>query len=130
MNIQLELASIVTRAASVLVFVFSGWASASIVARRLTGKSKSPTGSSNNALYEDQDGLATAASTKAFSDKWQRWLLALLSTIWLGCALSLTIITTLSQSSWLVPAWLLAVNSVRYPLIPCMVDISCIDDDA
>nr|UZP48229.1 AvaQ [Aspergillus versicolor] len=113
MHIQLGLASIVTRAVSVLVFAFSGWASTSIVARRLTGRSKSLYESSNNALYEDQDGLATEASTKAFSDQWQRWVLALLSAIWFGCALSATIITLVPpQSQLLVPVWLLGFNSI------------------
>ena len=117
MKIQLEIASIVTHAVSVLVFALSGFASTSIIARRLTGKSKpSPSGSSaNSALYEDQDGLATEASTKAFSDKWQRWALVLLSAVWFGCALSVTIIALVPpQSLLLVPFWLLAVNSVSY----------------
>lgn len=109
MNTQLELVSVVTRALSVLVFAFSGWASTSTVARRLTGKTSR---GSTNALYQDQDGLATEASTKAFSDTWQRWALAMLSAVWFGCALAVTIITLVSQSPLLVPVWLLAVNSV------------------
>ena len=109
MNIQLEVASIVSRAVSVLIFALSGLSSTSIIARLLTGKSKlSLCGSStNNALYEDEGGLANEASTKAFSDKWQRLALALLSAIWFGCALSLTIITLIPpQSQLLVPFWL------------------------
>jgi hypothetical protein len=116
MNIQLEAASIVTRAVSVLVFALSGLSSTSIIARRLTKSKVSPSRSStNNALYEDEDGLATEASTNAFSDKWQRLALALLSAIWFGCALSLTIITLIPpQSHLLVPFWLLVVNSVSF----------------
>lgn len=85
-----------------------------------------------HSLYEDQDGLATEASTKAFSDQWQRWVLALLSAIWFGCALSATTITLVPpQSQLLVPVWLLGFNSVSYPLITFIVDrVLMIVDDA
>ncbi|KAJ5775770.1 uncharacterized protein N7511_000781 [Penicillium nucicola] len=122
MNIHPEVASIVTQAVSVLVFAFSGVSSISILVRRLTGKSKlSLSDSPTNSLYEDEDGVATEASIKAFSDQWQRLALALLSAIWFGCALSLTIIALIPpQTQLLVPIWLLGINSVSL-IIPTFV---------
>ncbi|KAJ5570856.1 hypothetical protein N7535_004516 [Penicillium sp. DV-2018c] len=119
MNLQLEVVSTATQATSVIVFASSGWSSISVIARRWTGKSEpSPTESSTNkAPYEDEDGRATAESTKAFSDKWQRLTVALLSAIWVGCALSLTILTLIPpRSSLLVPFWLLGANSIIFCL--------------
>ncbi|GAD93452.1 ABC transporter [Paecilomyces variotii No. 5] len=115
MNIQVEVLSTVTRAISVLVFALSGFSSTSIIASRLTRKPRlSLSGSStNNSLYEDEDGLATEASIKAFSDEWQRLAIALLSAIWVCCALSLAIITLREPKNLLlVPFWLLVVNSI------------------
>lgn len=115
MNFELEVSSIVTGAVSLLVFALSGLSSTSSIARRLIGKIK------NTAIYEDEDGVATEASIRAFSDTWQRLALAMLSAIWFGCALCLTIITLIPpQSQLLVPFWLLVGNSVSSVL--CVVN--------
>lgn len=62
---------------------------------------------SGDDLYEDEDGKATEESTKAFSDKFPRISIALLTIIGFSVTLALAIITTLEGPGvYVVENWL------------------------
>jgi hypothetical protein len=109
MTLQLDSMLIVASAVSILVFILNGTRSTLSIARLFAGERKT-----NNSLYhEDEDGVATEASVKAFSDTWQRVVVALLSAIGCYCTLSLAIITLiLHRSILLISFWQLVANSV------------------
>ena len=57
--------------------------------------------------YGDEDGVATDASMEAFSDKWQRFAIAVLSVTGFEIVLALAIVVTQSeQNHFVVPCWL------------------------
>lgn len=57
--------------------------------------------------YEDEDGVATDASMEAFSDRWQRIAITVLSVAGFEIVLALAIVVTQSEQNYfVVPCWL------------------------
>lgn len=79
----------------------------SIAARFILGRRQRTGYQHAQELYEDQDGVATQESVKAFSDKRQRIAIAGLSAV--GFVVSLALATITTNSPWrtqLVEHWL------------------------
>ena len=77
--------------------------------------------------YEDEDGIATDASMEAFSDKWQRIAISVLSVVGFEVVLALAIVVTQSeQNCFVAPCWLQVGSWVSFFLLfrlflfPCL----------
>lgn len=127
-----ELPTIVTGILEIVLVLASTIPAARNISQRLTRRPRQPIRLETNTetlllahpedhyqyQYEDEDGVATDASMEAFSDKWQRIAISVLSVVGFEVVLALAIVVTQSeQNHFVVPCWLQVGSWVSSSLI-------------
>ncbi|KAL1965879.1 hypothetical protein VTN77DRAFT_5012 [Rasamsonia byssochlamydoides] len=91
-----QTASLLTGSVGLFLIALLTTPAVSATASRLVSKrQESPSSDATRELYQDEDGTATEESVKAFSDKIQRFSIAVLSVVGFLTSLALAIIVTL-----------------------------------